>query len=165
MGVRVTLYHIHRNRPSSIPIPTLTNATTSYYAAPSHSSIPHTMHAIKTPSFFRPSSRPASPVPSPPPTAAKLEIASNPYERHRPLSKLALASFRRPSPSPATVTAAATPLIQDGSYLEVLSLKLSEAVTRALAQPTGPALPHEQLGGRRPIPAGRGHALGAFISG
>lgn len=58
----------------------------------------------------------------------------------------------------------ATPLVQDGSYLEVLSLKLSEAVTKALAQPAGPALPCEQLGGKRPIPAGRGHALGAFIS-
>jgi hypothetical protein len=117
------------------------------------------MHAIKTPSFFRPSSRPASPAPTPTPTA-KLEIISN-----HPLSKLALASFRRPTPSPAVVTAqVAATLVQDGSYLEVLSLKLSEAVTKALAQPTGPALPHEQLGGKRPIPAGRGHALGAFIS-
>jgi hypothetical protein len=57
-----------------------------------------------------------------------------------------------------------TPLVQDGSYLEVLGLKLSEAVTRALAQPNGPALPHELLEGKRPIPAGRGHVLGAFIS-
>lgn len=96
----------------------------------------------------------------------KLEVTSNYYERHRPLSILALANFRRPSPSSVPVAAqAATPLVQDGSYLEVLSLKLSEAVTKALAQPTGPALPHEQLGGRRPIPAGRGHVLGAFISG
>ncbi|KAF9653937.1 hypothetical protein BDM02DRAFT_3086480 [Thelephora ganbajun] len=117
------------------------------------------MHAIKTPSFFRPSSRPTSPA-QPPTPAAKLEMASN------PLSKFALASFKRLSPTPAVDTPqATTPLVQDGSYLEVLGLKLSEAVTRALAQPTGPALPHEQLGGRRPIPAGRGHALGAFISG
>lgn len=123
------------------------------------------MHAIKTPSFFRPSSRPASPAPIHTPTA-KLETTSNNYERHRPLSKLALASFRRQTPSPAGVTVqVAAPLVQDGSYLEVLSLKLSEAVTKALAQPTGPALPHEQLGGKRPIPAGRGHVLGAFISG
>lgn len=118
------------------------------------------MYAIKTPSFFRPSSRPASPAP-PPASTAKFETTSN----TRPLSKLALASFRRPSTAPATVPQqAVTPLVQDGSYLEVLSLKLSEAVTRALAQPTGPALPHEVLGGKRPIPAGRGHALGAFIS-
>lgn len=122
------------------------------------------MHAIKTPSFFRPSSRPASPVQLPTSTA-KFETSSNAQERHRPLSKLALASFRRPSP-PATVSPqAATPLVQDGSYLEVLSLKLSEAVTKALAQPSGPALPYELLGGKGPIPAGRGHALGAFISG
>lgn len=123
------------------------------------------MYAIKTPSFLRPSSRPASPAP-PPTSTAKFEITSNAYERHRPLSKLALASFRRPSPSPASVPQqVVTPLVQDGSYLEVLSLKLSEAVTKALAQPTGPALPHELLGGKRPIPAGRGHALGAFIFG
>lgn len=131
---------------------------------PAYSSIPCTMHAIKAPSFFRPSSRPASPVPAPSPTV-KLENVPNHYDRHRPLSKFALASFRRPSPAPVTLPAAVTPLVQDGSYLEVLSLKLSEAVTRALAQPTGPPLPHEQLGGRRPIPAGRGHTLGALIFG
>lgn len=123
------------------------------------------MHAIKTPSFFKPSSRPASPAPSPTPTA-KLEMSSNNYERNRSLSKFALASFRRSSPPSATVTApqVAAPLVQDGSYLEVLNLKLSEAVSKTLAQPAGPALPHEQLGGKRPIPAGRGHALGTFIS-
>lgn len=122
------------------------------------------MHAIKAPSFFRPSSRPASPAPSPTSTA-KFET-TNAYDRSRPLSKLALASFRRPSPTPAPVSQQVlVPLVQDGSYLEVLSLRLSEAVTKALAQPTGPALPHELLGGKRPIPAGRGHALGAFIFG
>ena len=95
------------------------------------------------------------------------EITSNAYERHRPLSKLGLVNFMRPSSAPATVLPqAVTPLVQDGSYLEVLSLKLSEAVTRALAQPTGPPSPHERLlGGKRPIPAGRGRVLGAFISG
>lgn len=56
------------------------------------------------------------------------------------------------------------PLVQDGSYLEVLGLKLSEAVSKALAQPAGPAAAHEQLGTRRPIPSGRGRALGAFIT-
>lgn len=122
------------------------------------------MHAIKTPSFFRPSSRSASPAPSPTSTT-KLEVASNERERYRPLSKLALATFMRPSPTPApALPQAATPLVQDGSYLEVLSLKLSEAITRALVQPDGSALPHELLDGKRPIPAGRGHALGTFIS-
>ena len=52
--------------------------------------------------------------------------------------------------------------MQDGSYLEALSLKLSEAVSKALAQPSGPA--GELLGGRRPIPAGRGQALGLLIA-
>ena len=54
--------------------------------------------------------------------------------------------------------------MQDGSYLEALSLKLSEAVSKALAQPSGPAPAGELLGGRRPIPAGRGQALGLLIA-
>jgi hypothetical protein len=74
---------------------------------------------------------------------------------------LSLGNFRRPSPAsgPSPV-----PLVQDGSYLEMLSLKLSEAVSKTLAQPTGPAAANEQIGGRRPIPAGRGQALGALIA-
>ena len=48
--------------------------------------------------------------------------------------------------------------------MEVLSLRLSEAVSKALAQPAGPAPPNELLGGRRPIPAGRGRALGEFLA-
>lgn len=95
----------------------------------------------------------------------KSDIISNAYERHRPHSKLALASLMRQSPVPArALPQAITPLVQDGSYLEALSLTLSEAATRALAQPNGPALPHELLEGKRPIPAGRGHAFGAFIT-
>ncbi|OBZ70828.1 hypothetical protein A0H81_09048 [Grifola frondosa] len=48
--------------------------------------------------------------------------------------------------------------------MEVLSLKLSEAVSKALAQPNGPPVPHELLAGRRPIPPGRGRSLGALIA-
>ncbi|KAG9316701.1 hypothetical protein JVU11DRAFT_2761 [Chiua virens] len=61
------------------------------------------------------------------------------------------------SPTPA-------PLVQDGSYLEALGQRLNEAVSKALAQPSGPALPNELVGGRRPIPTGRGRALGALIT-
>lgn len=83
----------------------------------------------------------------------------------RPMNKLSLSNFRRPSPAPSTPTSTTPiPLVQDGSYLEMLSLKLSEAVSKALAQPTGPAAAPEQLGGRRPIPQGRGYALGALIA-
>lgn len=81
----------------------------------------------------------------------------------RPLSKLSLSTFRRPSSSPASGPLTHT-VTQDGSYMEVLSLKLSEAVSKALAQPSGPGTPHELIGGRRPIPPGRGRALGALIA-
>lgn len=79
------------------------------------------------------------------------------------MSKLSLTNFRRASPSPATALTPTT-VVQDGSYLEVLSLKLSEAVSKALAHPTGPAPPNELLNGRRPVPAGRGRSLGALIA-
>jgi hypothetical protein len=54
--------------------------------------------------------------------------------------------------------------IQDGSYLQVLSLKLSEGVSKALAQPVGTATASECLNGRRPIPAGRGREFGSLIA-
>lgn len=54
--------------------------------------------------------------------------------------------------------------MQDGSYLQALSLKLSEAVSKAIVQPTGPVPVGESVGGRRPIPAGRGRALGLLIA-
>ncbi|TFK44519.1 hypothetical protein BDQ12DRAFT_641238 [Crucibulum laeve] len=118
------------------------------------------MNVLKTPSFFRPASRPTSPAPAP-----SRPDPTQPFDRSsRPLNKLSLSNFRRPSPSPYPSTTPALPLVQDGSYLEMLGLKLSEAVSRALAQPTGPAAVNEQVGGRRPIPQGRGHALGALIA-
>jgi hypothetical protein len=116
---------------------------------------------MKTPSFFRPSSRSSSAPPTP--TAANKIDYAIPSDRSRPLSKLSLTSFIRPSPS-AAASIAPVPLVQDGSYLEVLSLKLGEAVSKALAQPAGPGAAHEQLDGRRPIPTGRGLALGSFIA-
>ncbi|KAI0820034.1 hypothetical protein BC628DRAFT_1331289 [Trametes gibbosa] len=115
------------------------------------------MYTLRPTSFFRPSSRPTSPVPAP-----RQEAAAAPERVARPLSKLSLANFRRPSPSPATGLIPST-VVQDGSFMEVLGLKLSEAVSKALAQPSGPGVPGELLGGRRPIPPGRGHALGALI--
>jgi hypothetical protein len=82
-----------------------------------------------------------------------------------PLNKLTLSTFRRASPiqAPTSNPAPAT-LVQDGSYLEMLNLKLSEAVSKALLQPSGPAVGNELVGGKRPVPAGRGRALGALIA-
>jgi len=115
-------------------------------------------NALKTPSFLRPASRPASPVLSP------LQEPQMSVDRTaRPLSKLSLSNFRRPSPSPIAGVSPA-PVTQDGSYTEVLSLKFGEAVSKALAQPSGPGAPQELLGGRRPIPPGRGRVLGALIA-
>ncbi|KAH9942512.1 uncharacterized protein BXZ73DRAFT_88060 [Epithele typhae] len=119
------------------------------------------MYGLKTTtSLFRPSSRPTSPVPAPRTDTPGAERAA------RPLSKLSLSTFRRASPSPVVLPGPTPPttVVQDGSFMEVLSLKLSEAVSKALAQPTGPPVPGEiLLAGRRAIPSGRGRALGALI--
>lgn len=122
------------------------------------------MNGLKHPSFFRPASRPTSPAPLQP--ASQLD-----GDRYtHPLNKLSLSNFRRSTASsttatPSVITSTPTaPLIQDGSYLETLALKLSEAVSKALSQPTGPANASEQVLGKRPIPQGRGQALGSLIA-
>ncbi|KAG6898131.1 hypothetical protein C0992_004847 [Termitomyces sp. T32_za158] len=124
------------------------------------------MNVLKHPSFFRPANHSSSAPPLTNPPPASRPSSSNGFERAaRPLNKLSLSGFRRSSPSPiVSVNNIPTTLVQDGSYLELLNLKLSEAVSRALAQPSGPATANEQLLGKRPIPAGRGHALGNFIA-
>ncbi|KAF9047340.1 hypothetical protein BJ165DRAFT_1090703 [Panaeolus papilionaceus] len=121
------------------------------------------MNVLKTNSFFRPASRPSSPAPAL--LSTRTESGQAAERSTRSLNKLSLSNFIRQSPSqsPTPVPNAAR-LIQDGSYLEMLSLKLSEAVSRALAQP--PAAPgvNDQVAGKRPIPHGRGLSLGALIS-
>lgn len=118
------------------------------------------MHTLKNPSFFRPASRPSSPAPTPSRPDSGIG-----FERAHPLNRLSLNTFRRQSPAPAPSPAVAPlTLVQDGSYLEMLSLKLSEAVSKALAQPTGATTGSDVVGGRRPIPAGRGHTLGSLIA-
>jgi hypothetical protein len=120
------------------------------------------MHGLtlKNQSFFRPASRPTSPGP---PSRPDSGIG---FERS-PLNMLSLSNFRRASPAPTpttTPTLAPTTLVQDGSYLQTLNLKLSEAVSKALIQPVGQALPNELVGGKRPVPTGRGRAVGALIA-
>lgn len=77
------------------------------------------------------------------------------------MSKLSFSTFKRTT---SPLTHAPSALVHDGSYMEVLSLKLSEAISKALSQPAGPGSLNEMLGGRRPLPAGRGHALGELIA-
>ncbi|KAJ6593662.1 hypothetical protein B0H19DRAFT_919967 [Mycena capillaripes] len=118
------------------------------------------INSIKAPSFFRPTSRPSSPAPLA--TSRPDSVERTP----RPLTKLSsLSNFRRPSPAPAPPSPVApVPLVQDGSYLDALALKLSEAVAKALVQPSGPSVVNDLVGGKRPIPSGRGRAFGALIA-
>jgi hypothetical protein len=130
--------------------------------------------AIRTSYFFRPITRAdsgsgaqqsaaapaAASLPSPAPMEPSLSSGSD--RPSRPLNKIAM-GLRRVTPATSR-TSSPAPLVQDGTYLEALSLKLSEAVSKALAQPSGAVAPGELLGGRRPIPAGRGTALGALIA-
>ncbi|KAJ3988887.1 hypothetical protein F5890DRAFT_1453021 [Lentinula detonsa] len=116
------------------------------------------MHSLKNPLSFRPSSRPTSPAP---PSRPDSGIG---MERSRPLTKLSLNNLRRASPAPMpSSTPAPHTLVQDGSYLEMLSLKLSEAVSKAVTQPSGTPAMNDVVGGKKPIPSGRGGALGALI--
>ncbi|KAN0133926.1 hypothetical protein V8E53_008144 [Lactarius tabidus] len=123
------------------------------------------MNALR-PSIFRPTGRPSpppTPIPtlSPTPTPPRTDAAD---KASRSISKLSLTGFKRPSSTPSVPPSQAATIVQDGSYLQVLSLKLSEGVSKALAQPVGPAPPNECLNGRRPIPAGRGRTFGSLIA-
>lgn len=120
------------------------------------------MNVLKGPTFFRPST-PTSATPTP-------SVTARPESNHgversaRPLTKLSsLGGFMR-QPSLSTVASNPTPVVQDASYLETLGLKLSEAVTKALVQPVGAATATDLVSGKRPLPAGRGLALGNVIS-
>lgn len=123
------------------------------------------MNVLKNPTFFRPSSRASSPAP---PTIPGRPDPSQSLGQPRPsTNKLSLTNFIRQAPTPIptpTPTPNHAPLVQDGSYLEMLSLKLSEAVSKALAQPAGSVSVGEAAAGRRPIPQGRGTVLGSLLS-
>ncbi|KAF8577998.1 hypothetical protein K439DRAFT_507100 [Ramaria rubella] len=135
------------------------------------------MYALRTPSFFKPASRSSSPAPAPAPThlpsltnsdaGMALESLLPSMARSSSkgaLNRLALTSRKRPVSAPTPLIPPIPTLVQDGSYLEALSLKLSEAVSKALAQPTGAPAPGEvTLNGKRALPKGRGSALGALI--
>lgn len=118
------------------------------------------MNALR-PSIFRPTSSP----PSTPPVTPQPPDSANLAERApRSIARLSLAGFRRLPPTRSMSLSQAASTVQDGSYLQVLSLKLSEGVSKALAQPVGTATASECLNGRRPIPAGRGREFGSLIA-
>jgi hypothetical protein len=120
------------------------------------------MNALR-PSLFRPSSSPSSPAPA---LTPQVSDGANPAEKApRSITRLStLAGFRKLPPTRSMSLSQAASTIQDGSYLQVLSLKLSEGVSKALAQPVGTATTSECLNGRRPIPAGRGREFGSLIA-
>ena len=91
--------------------------------------------------------------------------ANNNHNSSTALSRIqTLAKLRRLSPptSPAPPPTPPPTLVQDGGYLQALGLKLNEATSRALAPVFGTG--SDCLKGRRPLPPGRGKALGALIS-
>ena len=98
-------------------------------------------------------------------TTSNAAAANNNHNSSTALVRIQnLAKLRRLSP-PATPAPPPTPpptLVQDGSYLQALGLKLNEATSRALAPVFGTG--NDCLKGRRPLPPGRGKALGALIS-
>jgi len=120
------------------------------------------MNALR-PSLFRPTGRPSS---TPPALTPQASDGANPAERApRSIARLSLAGFRKLPPTRSMSLSQAASTVQDGSYLQVLSLKLSEGVSKALAQPVGTATTASDcLNGRRPIPAGRGREFGSLIA-
>lgn len=134
------------------------------------------MNAIRQAAFLRPISRSTSPAPAPVSRNDTVLLDSRlediPVTRtssRGPLNRLNLASKRGRS---GEVTPPALPsptLVHDGSYIESLSFKLSEGISKALAPappvPSGNALVEDAFNGRRALPPGRGKAFGNLISG
>lgn len=117
------------------------------------------------PSLFRPTGRPSPPpTPTPTPASPRSDAVIPADKASRSIPKLSLTGFKKPASPPSESPSQAAAIIQDGSYLQVLSLRLSEGISKALAQPAGPAPANESLNGRRLIPAGRGRTFGSLIA-
>lgn len=148
------------------------------------------MQSIKAP-FFHSRSRPATPTsPGMPALPVNSLIDSPPSRPPSPpatprsgFARLHLSTkshmFRRPgTPTASTKECVETPPVTSGAgsaYLANLGLKLGEAVSKALtyqlgsptassASSTASFSESSILKGRKPLPAGRGLALGALIA-
>lgn len=103
-----------------------------------------------------------------PASTGTASAAVNP-SRGRVKTLSSLTPFKRansPAPPQPVQPIAPQTLVQDGSYLQQLSLKLGDAVTKALALPPVPvtAVAEPVIDGKGPLPAGRGRCLGSLIS-
>jgi hypothetical protein len=68
-----------------------------------------------------------------------------------------------PSPKPTPAVVAPSAIVQDGTYLDTLGLKLNEAATRVLvAAPGGSGA--DVWKGKKPLQTGRGRQFASFIA-
>lgn len=147
---------------------------------------------IRTPAFLT-RSQPPSPAPTRPSSFAADDSGDAPTNAHththRALTRLQKTFKRAPSPSPTPVNSVPfpsglTPLEPasslPGQYLDTVGLRFAEAASKALANPTGPSPPStyasgailpakndpcvQLLKGQKPLPPGRGAALGTLIT-
>lgn len=102
---------------------------------------------------LRTTSRPSSPAIDHSPGRTSMDIAKMP--RIQSLTGFHRRSTNTPPPSPGPS------LVQDGTYLDALGLRLNEAASKALV--VCPGAGPDSLKGRKPLPAGRGRAFAVLI--
>lgn len=134
------------------------------------------MNAIRQAAFLRPISRSTSPAPQQISRNDTLLLDSSRLEdipvsrssSRGPLNRLNLNKKTR-SGDITPPTLPSPTLVHDGSYIESLSYKLSEGISKALAPappvPSGNAPVEDAFNGRRALPSGRGKAFGILILG
>jgi hypothetical protein len=136
------------------------------------------MQAIRT---LRAHSRPASPGPSLEGSSMASVYGANggkpateeTNQPQRPTSAMSriqsLTPFHKrvvftppPSPSPTPTMIAPSAIVQDGTYLDTLGLKLNEAATRVLAATPGGS-GADVWKGKKPLQSGRGRQFASLV--